>query len=488
MTWILEPKISYSNSYNHHSISAIVGSTWQQSITSTNFTAGSQYSSDALLGSIKGAGLTKTYNDDVTDYRYTSIYARLGYNWRQRYLINLTGRRDGSSRFGPGNRFGSFGAIGVAWIFSNEKILEQAKHFLNFGKIRASYGITGSDQIGDYRYYKLYDINEYKYDDGSVGYVPLSLQNSDYRWELTKKMEASIEVAFFENRLGLEVSWYLNRSSNQLIDFTLPAITGFASVLQNFPATIQNNGLETIVKGDVLNSDTWRWNVAFNISLPKNKLVRFDGIEKSPYATIYKVGAPLSVRNLYTYNGVNQETGSYEFVDENNDGQISILDRKVQNPNDRGFYGGLTNSIQYKSIEISFLLQFSKQQIPRYFPTSAPGRQNNQPVGVLNRWRELGDQTNIQKYSNTSDNYWNYINLIESNFNIVDANFVRLKTVSIAFRLPEKILKNIKLEDGRIFVQGQNIFTITRYSGLDPETGNGLPPLRMITAGLQFKL
>lgn len=487
MSWILEPKLSYRHRAKNYSFTALAGGTLQQSLTSTNFTVGDKYSSDALLGSIKGAGVVTTYTDDAIEYKFMSIYSRIGYEFKNKYLVNITGRRDGSSRFGPGNRFGNFGAIGVGWIFSNEPLIQGISSILNFGKIRSSFGVTGSDQIGDYQYYNLYDISTYKYNDGSIGFLPAGLPNSNYRWELTKKFEAALEMGFIENRLGLEVGYYRNRSSNQLVNYTLPVVTGFSSVLENFPATIQNTGWEVTIKGDVLNSNSWRWNMSFNVSLPNNMLIRFDDIENSPYATIYEVGRPLSLKLLYTYKGINQETGLYEFEDRNNDEQIDNADKILQNPNDRAFYGGLNNTIQYGPFDISILFQFSKQASTRYYPTYSPGRMMNQPIDVLDHWRYAGDPASSQKFSTSATAYQNYINLTLSNYNYVDAAFIRLKTISIGYRLSQQWLKDVGLQEIRVFGQGQNIFTITDYPGLDPETANTLPPLRMLTLGLQAK-
>jgi TonB-linked SusC/RagA family outer membrane protein len=483
-SWILEPKLSYVKNFGVHSFSGLVGGTLQSNSAIANLTLASKYPSDALLGSIKGASVIDISQEDYTVYKYMSTYARLGYTLSQRYLINFTARRDGSSRFGPGNRFGNFGAIGIGWIFSNEKFLQSASNILSFGKLRASYGKTGSDQVGDYKYFDLYDITTYKYN-GRNGFTPSALFNSDYAWEVTKKLEAAVELSFFDNRISFEINWYRNRSSNQLINYTLPIITGFSSVTSNFPATVQNTGIEGIVNAEILNSGNWRWSLALNISLPKNKLVKFEGIEESPYATFYKVGQPLSVQALYTYKGINQETGLYDFVDQNNDGLFNDLDKTLQNPNDRAFYGGLNHTIQYKMLELALLFQFSNQSASRYYAGVMPGLRNNQPIEVLDHWQKAGDLVDTQRYSTLPTATQRYNLLVGSNYSVVNAAFVRLKTVSIALRLPQQWLKKTKMQQAKVFCQGQNILTFTSYPGLDPETGNTLPPLRMITVGLQ---
>jgi TonB-linked SusC/RagA family outer membrane protein len=479
---IIEPKLDFSTKIADHQVDAVIGTTWQTASNSYTVIQAAKYASDALLGSLRGAGQLSVVSDDLSKYRYNSLYARIGYNWRQKYLVNLTGRRDGSSRFGPGNKFGNFGAIGAGWIFSEEKALKSIAPILYFGKLRASYGITGSDQIGDYRYYSLYNLSASTYD-GTVGYIPNGLLNPNYAWEVTRKLEVALELAFFDNRIGAEISMYRNRSSNQLIDYPLSSITGFSSLLTNFGATVQNSGLEAVIHSDVLNSDDWKWNVSLNVTLPRNQLLRFDGIENSPYANVYKVGAPLSARNLYTSTGVNPETGTYGFIDYNNDGNIDDLDKKVISPKYQVWYGGVTSTIRYKSFELSLLFQISRQQNSPFMPGLPGSKGFNQSTTVLGRWRESGDHSSIQKFSTTSENNANFIYENLSNSYLIDASFLRLKTTSLIYRLPQEWCSMAHVSNADIFLQGQNLFTITNYTGLDAETGNSLPPLRMVTLG-----
>lgn len=485
-SWIIEPKTSYAKQWNSHGLEIIIGTTWQQSQSLQTIVLGTDYVSDALLGSLKGAGQIDILNDAFTVYKYYSFYGRAGYNFNDRYLLNLTVRRDGSSRFGPNNRFGNFWAIGGAWIFSGENFVKNSLPFLNFGKVRGSYGLTGSDNIGDYKYYNLWDIRGNRYQ-GIPGFVPDALYNPEYRWELTKKLEFAIELSFFQNRISTEVNWYRNLSSNQLVDYQLPATTGFPSVLQNFDAVVLNTGFEILLKGEILNSNVWRWNVSLNVSLPRNELLKFDGIEKSPYSTIYKVGEPLSIQWLYTYKGVNPYTGLYEFEDKNNDGTIDDLDKTLLNAMDKNFYGGLINTVQYKQFELSVLTQFVSKNANLFYSSRPPGTISNQPVAVMRRWQYEGDVTSTQRFG-VVDVPQPYNQVRQSNFNIADASFFRLKTLSLSWTLPSSWSERIKLQYVKMFLQGQNLFTITKYQGLDPETGSALPPLRIVTVGMQIKL
>ncbi|MDD3988825.1 MAG: SusC/RagA family TonB-linked outer membrane protein [Bacteroidales bacterium] len=482
---LIEPQLSYIRTFGKHAIDFIAGFSYQGNINDYKELKGTKYSSDALLNSIDAAGAIAVASN-YSNYKYNSVFARIGYNYKERYLLNLTGRREGSSRFGPKNRFGNFGAIGGAWIFSSEPWIQKNLPILTFGKLRASYGVTGNDMIGDYMYYDLYEMapSTIAYE-GSLSLYPNMLFNPDFKWEQTSKLEVAFESYFFNNRLGLEVSWYRNRSSNQLVDYTLPATTGFSSVLKNFEATVENSGCEVLLRGDLIRSEHFQWNLAANISLPQNKLVSFPGIEDSPYATIYKVGEPLSIERTYIWTGVDPQTGLYTFLDVDDNGVINSSDQQFTYCRDSKFYGGLTNNLVYKGFELSFLLRF-KQQIARYKPNNDAGIINqNAPLWVWNeRWQKPGDITDVSRFSQSYDTASNYM---ESDA-MTDASFIKLQTLSLSYTLPQIMAKKAGAKMVKIFVQGQNLFTISRYNRyvLDVET-QSYPLLTIITAGLLLK-
>src|SRR5690606_19160102 len=172
-----------------------------------------------------------------------AAFARVNYNLGGKYIINLTGRRDGSSRFGSGNRFANFGAVGAAWIFSEETWLKDHFNIISFGKLRGSYGTTGSDAIGDYQFLDTFTPTTYPYNSTSGLYVS-RLSNPDYSWETNRKTEIGLELGFFQDRISLLGAYYRNKSSNQLVGLPLPVLTGHTSVQFNLPATVENTGFE----------------------------------------------------------------------------------------------------------------------------------------------------------------------------------------------------------------------------------------------------
>ncbi len=172
---------------------------------------------------------------EYVQYRYHAVFGRINYNWKDKYIFNLTGRRDGSSRFGPGKRFSNFGAVGVAWIFSEENFFEKHLSFLSYGKLRVSYGVTGNDQIGDYEFLDTFSLTSYPYQ-GNIGLYPTRLFNPDFAWERNRKLEGALDLGFMQDRIFLRAGYYRNRSDNQLISLPLPPSIGFASIRSNLPA------------------------------------------------------------------------------------------------------------------------------------------------------------------------------------------------------------------------------------------------------------
>lgn len=478
-SWIIEPQLNYKKTLGKGNLDIIVGTTFQQSKYEILSIQGEGYVSEALIGNLSAAEIINSSSNQNTDYRYNAIFARLGFNWNQKYYINLTGRRDGSSRFGPGKRLANFGAIGGAWIFTEEEVVKNHLPFLSFGKLRGSYGTTGNDQIGDYGYFDAYEATS-----GPGGLYPSQLSNPDYSWEVNKKLEAAVELGFFKDRINLGLSWYRNRSSNQLVGFSLPAITGFNSVQANLPATVENTGLEIELSSFNIQSGDFNWQTSFNITFPRNELLSYPDIEESSYANTYRVGEPLNISLLYEYQGIDPETGLYRVRDINEDGTLDYEDRITPWFRGRDLFGGINNTISYKNFSLQFLWQFVKQEgILALFDV---GSLENQRSVVT---RSLSDNSDFQEISRSIEASRAYNNVLDSNFPIVDASFLRLKTLNLGYAFPKAFLKHVGLQSGRLFINGQNLITFTPYQGLDPERpsrGSAFGSLRTFTGGLQL--
>jgi TonB-linked SusC/RagA family outer membrane protein len=487
ISYLLEPQLTWSRNISKSKVEVLVGASYQETISKSLAVRGTGYSSNALLHNMAAASVINIESLNESEYRYAAVFGRINWNYDKKYILNITGRRDGSSRFGPNKRFANFGALGAAWIISEEPFLKN-KSWLSFAKLRASYGITGSDRIGDYQYLNTYSVTTSPYNSVS-GFAPSKLFNPDFSWEKTKKLETAFEASLLKNRINLTASWYRNRSSNQLVGVQLPLITGFSSVQANLDATVENSGWELELNAQIIRSSHWQWNSGFNISFPKNKLISFPGLEGSPYATTYAIGQPTTILKLLEYQGIDPATGQYRFKDANNDGKISILDdaQTVENIGVK-FFGGWQHEIKYRNLSFSFLLQFVKQRQTNYYrDMSVPGTLSNQPAVFTNVWSADNPTGIIMPYSSGSNpaaatltTYLKY-----STAAVSDASFIRLKNIQLNYSIP---LQGKLLSEAKIFLQGQNLLTWTHYFGIDPEfllTGY-TPPLKTYSIGVQI--
>jgi TonB-dependent starch-binding outer membrane protein SusC len=492
-SFIIEPVVSYKKWISKSSIDIVLGGTIQQNKSDFVKLGGSGYVSDEVLRDMKAASDLTATSTQAPVYKYSAGFIRINYLFNNKYVVDFNARRDGSSRFGSQNRFHNFGSIGGAWIFSSEKFIADKFSFLSFGKLRGSYGSTGSDQIGDYSFLGLFDPfgvgNPYQ---GIGSYVPKNIKNPYLQWEETRKLQFGIDLGFIHDRILFNANYNRNRSSNQLLPYILPIITGFSFLSSNFPALIENTGWEFALNTININKREFQWRSSFNITIPKNKLISFPDLTTSPYYYMLEIGKPINVRKVFSFAGVNPESGLYEFYDSHG-GKTSnpdpLTDQSIYiNPFPK-YYGGLQNSIVYRSFSLDFLFSFVKQQASNFRFGNLPGyRFQNQPKSVLSRWTKSGDHTLIQKYSSSFSNF----DALVANINVggsdagnADASYMRLKNISVSWNLPEEVCKKIKLQRFQLFMLAQNLITFTNFEGLDPENAsiNNLPPLRVVTFG-----
>jgi TonB-linked SusC/RagA family outer membrane protein len=486
-SWIVEPQLVYNRRFGDSGVDAVIGATFQEGSNDVKNIRSSGYASDGLLRSLAGASTIQIWGDDNSQYRYTSAFARISYDFREKYLFSLTARRDGSSRFGANNRFGNFGAIGAGWIFSKERFISENMRFISFAKIRGSVGIMGNDQIGEYRYLKTYNSTFLKYQ-GAVGLVPSNLSNPDFKWEISNKIETGLELSFLNNRISMEVAWFRNRSSNLLVEYQLPGTAGFSTVLKNLDAVVENRGWEYTMSIQVLNRGSFQWTLNGNYSQPRNELVRFDDLEKSTYANTYVVGRPLGITKLYKSEGVDPETGLYKIVDVDGNDSFDEVDMTEIVNIGRTSFGGLGNTLSFKGLELSFLFQFVKQTARMFTPLGSPGGLGNfSKLWYDGRWLASGDVASMQKITTDFQAQLAFSRQTNSDRIVESASFVRLKSLQLSYSLPQDVLGRLSLRQLRFYIQGQNLFTISDYSGLDPETGSSsLPPLRVLSLGIQL--
>jgi len=494
----VEPQLKYETFIGKGKINILVGATSQKTITDGASVAGYGYTSDLLLKSISNAPNSYS-SDDYGENRYAALFARITYNWGNRYILNLNARRDGSSNFGPGNQFGNFGSIGIAWIISEEPWLKQRlPDWFSFMKFRGSYGTTGSDQVANYQYLSRYSSNNtYSYA-GISSLVPTQHSNPNFQWEINNKLEGALDFGFFHDMVNASIVFYQNRCGNQLVSFPTPEFTGFSSVTANSPALVQNEGWEFTMAAKLIESRNFSWSITFNWSLNYNKLISYPNFDLSPFVGTYVIGQPLNLRYLLHYTGVDPQTGQYTFYDKNHNG---VVDLNYSNPgtnDDRyaynlspQYFGGLGMAFHYKAFQVNLFFSYKKQiGINDINQGNLPGTLNsNQPQGVFGRWQNPGDISQVAQFTtgvNLPASYGYFTG--SSNGGYTDASFIRLSNLAVAYNLPENYSKKMGIQGASVFLHANNLFVITDYKGIDPETQNfgGLPPFKTIVAGLSF--
>jgi len=502
---LIEPQLNYSLTFGKSSLNFLLGGNWQQNKSETPVVIyADQYDSDVLLDNFAAAG-TYRVSSTGSEYRYQSTFGQIRYIFDSRYIVNLNFRRDGSSLFGENNRYGNFGAVGAAWLFSEEELFKNLS-WLSYGKLRGSYGVVGNDNAAAYAYISLYGVSDYGYGYGTdnlTGLIPSRLVNQDYQWERTKKLEFALESAFFKDRLSTSVAWFRNRSDNQLVAYPVSGQTGFNYYQRNLPATIQNTGFEFTLHSANVRTKDFSWSTDLNISTTRNKLLKYDGIEESPYVNKYIVGESVSTIYGFAYDGIDPDTKLPAVKDLNGDGYYSTNLYANNQPGDfvkignslPDFIGGFSNTLRYKNLQLDFYFTFSQGVKMKGVAGGSDylGGMSNFSKEAIKKFKGLYD--NEEDFNNlliTSlwSNYGAYvafINYQSSNAVMEDASYIRLQNVSLSYRLPTWLIHKAGGQSGKFFVQGQNLFTITNYSGADPQTGSfTTPPVRMIILGAKL--
>jgi hypothetical protein len=495
----VEPQVNYNRPIGKGNFSALVGATIQQHNSNGETITGSGFATDGL-NDLSAATSILVDGTVKAIYKYNAAFGRLNYNWQNKYIINLTARRDGSSRFGPENRFHNFASAGGAWIFSEESFFQRNLNFLSFGKLKASYGTTGNDQIGDYSFLERYVSNN-----PAVPYQGASsiktdrITNPHLQWEETRKLSVGLDLGFVGDRFLVSAIYGRNRSSNQLLPYSLPITTGFLTINRNFPATVQNTTWEFSLSAVNVKTKKIEWSSSLNLTIPQNKLIAFPGLANSSYASTLVVGQPLSINKASVSLGIDRNTGLYQFAAAN--GGLTTTPDITKDPYvlinvDPKFYGGFQNSISYNHFELQAIFQFIKQNQKEAYhfglDVVPPGYNKiNQPTFVLDRWQKPGDVASIQRYGkNFSAVYepFTYANYSDAAY--VDASYIRLENLSISYDLSDQLLKRMKMKRCSIFLRGQNLLTISKTGGLDPENRSftSLTPLKIYTAGVQLGL
>lgn len=421
---------------------------------------------------INSAGVVDQGGSFTAQNSLVSVFGEVKYDFSDKYLVGLTMRADGSSRFGQDRRFGYFPSVSAGWRISEEAFLDNVQ-FLDDLKIRGSYGFTGNERIGNFQYLGTWAAAVYN---GNTGVGPNRLPNSNLQWERTNEINVGVDAALFDSRLRITADVYRNLTDKLLYAEPIPLTTGYRSIQGNI-GSVSNKGIEFSVASENTTGEL-KWTTDFNITRNINNVemlangdTLYRGYTASGVGATNAIlaGQPLGTFWGLRYLGVDPATGNALYDDINGDGKISTEDGTVIGNAQPAFYGGLTNKFSFKGFDLSVFFHFMYgnkvlNMTNGTLVNTGEDIENNQSVIALRRWRQEGDVTDVPRYElgNT------YNNFHSSRF-LEDGSFLRLKNVSLGYTVPTRWVNKIWLQSARVFVSATNIWTLTRYSGVDPE-------------------
>ncbi len=490
--------LRYEKSFDLHSIDVMAGYSFEKRQARSSFIRGQDYA-DENLEYINTAATIVSASAGGSNSGVRSWFGRANYNFSDKYLVSLTGRVDASTSFGPNNRNGFFPAASVAWRVSEESFFAGIPSVSEL-KVRASYGLLGNDNISGFQYAELYSTGSYQ---GKPAIYPSNIPNPDLKWESTAQFDIGIDVGLFDDRLLLTADYYNKQTRDLLLSRPLPPSSGFGSIVENI-GELENKGVEFTLSGEN-NFGRIRWNSQLNMSFNRNRVLKLyngqpiDDLGRG--GNRIQEGEPLGIFYSFKSLGVDPSTGDIVYADMNFDGEITSEDRtKVGNPNP-DFIGGFTNTFSWNGFDLSIFLQFSYGNDvfhgSRLYLESLQGG-DNQLATITRRWRQPGDITDIPRA--TSNGVKAAENKRVSSRFIEDGSYMRVKNVTLGYNFPSEVTGRLRLSSLRLYASAQNLFTLTDYTGLDPEVnyrGNDtavsgtdfftFPQARTITFGLNLK-
>lgn len=537
--YLWENTLNYSNTFGKHSIDVLGGVSIQENTARNMSVYGEGLSSDGLrnLGSLQ---TMRDISGNQQTWSLASQFARLTYKFAERYILTGTVRRDGSSRFMRGNRWGVFPSVSAAWRIKEETFLKDMDFISNL-KLRASYGEAGNQNIGLFQYQSSYTTGKRSSNYGYVfgqdktyidGMVQSFLPNPNLKWETSKQTDIGIDLGFFNNKLMLTADYYIKKSSDFLLEIQMPAQTGFTKATRNV-GSVKNNGFEFSVDYRD-NSHDFKYGVNVNLTTVKNKIERLSP-GKDAVANLQSLGFPTtgntswavfsmskvggSIGEFYGFqtDGIiqnqaeidalnanarrlNQDDnvwyiasgtapGDRKFIDQNGDGVITDADRVSLGSPLPKFYGGINLSGEYKGFDFNLffnysvgnkILNFVKRNLISMGGEGSIGLQNVGKEFYDNRWTETNPTNKYPRavWSDVSGN-----SRVSDAF-VEDGSYLRLKNIEVGYTLPANILKKASISKLRIFASVQNLFTITGYSGMDPEIGQSMSSSTGVAGGV----
>ncbi|GAA4196801.1 TonB-dependent receptor [Pedobacter jeongneungensis] len=524
LSWLNENTLTYNHTFaEKHFFNALVGYSTQYENGKSFTTSAQQFPNDLTsFDNLSYAGIANLPSSAAHSSSLNSVLARINYSYLHRYNITLSERADGSSKLGKENKWGFFSSVGVSWNVNDEEFFKPLQNVVNSFKIRLSAGQTGNSEIPPYSSLSVLAPSNYYLGSKLVtGISPIQIANPDLKWETTTQYNAGVDLGFLNNRISVTFDVYSKKTTDLLLNVPLPLYTGYASALKNI-GSVSNRGIEFSVNTENIKTQEFNWKSTIIFSANRNKVLNLGENVKSffPVAptgqvspVIVEVGLPVGTFWGYNTNGlltsadlsngtpllggVPQQAGDTKYVDSNRDGVITTADKHSLGSAQPKFTGSLNNTFNYKGLDLSIFFQGSygnkvfnllQQSLER------PTLTQNASATLLDRWTPQHQNTTVARVTNSP------VPQVTDRL-IEDASYLKLKNVSLGYTFKTDWANKIKLKSLRFYVSAQNLFTVTHYTGLDPEvnfydndnTKQGIdfgtyPATRTFLAGLSITL
>jgi len=492
--WLNENTLTYTKSLKEkHNIDFITGYTQQESVTQGSLITATGFTNDVTTYNAVSAATSKSITSSYSKWNLESFLARVNYNYNHKYFLTASFRADGSSRLGENNKWGYFPSGSVAWQVDKENFLLPISNPIKLSelKIRVSYGRTGNQEITPYQSLSLLRNVSYTNGDGTsliTGYSIANIANPDLKWETTNQVDGGVDIGFFKGKFKLTADFYYKRTSDLLLNVAVPYTSGYATALENI-GEVENKGYDLGLSTENINTKSFNWTSNVTFSVNRNKILSLGGQDQilvgggSDVGSLIKVGYALGTfygyksDGLYTTTnlpsdlsttlyGVSTAVGDVKYKDLSGDGKITSDDQTVIGHAQPKFIYGFTNNFKYKNFDLSIFLQ---------------GSYGNQIYSQL-----IQSLMNVNGYSNSiaaySDHYTStnttakysrpntkIQSISNSDLYVFDGSYLKIKSVTLGYAIPKRLLKKAKLTNVRLYASVTNLFTFTDYPGYDPD-------------------
>ncbi|WP_282135767.1 SusC/RagA family TonB-linked outer membrane protein [Seonamhaeicola maritimus] len=488
--------LNYNTTINEdHRIDAVAGVSWDRLYLNVETQNYAGFPDDTRLTNIKSANNVTGYDSNTTESGLNSLFGRVNYNYKDRYIVTLTARSDGSVKFGPNNQRGFFPSAGLGWNVHNEDFFNE-ESFISQLKLRASLGRTGSDNLPAFSYLPYYNaLGQGSFYNGVNGIAVSNLPNPSVKWESTDQLDLGLEFGLFDGRLNGEVVYFEKNTSDLILFTPVPSETGFQDFNSNV-ADVSNKGWEFTLGADVIRTGDFRWNSSLNMTFVKNNVEKLNGGTNNnsgfgnPLAGI-KEGEPIGYINGFEVVGIAQTPeqindlnalsggvyysglrapGDYIFKDQNQDNVIDEKDYVNLGDINPDYYGGWNNTLSYKNFDLAFNFQFVHGNsrdwaIPARFSASRIDLSVNHPIQILDTWSESNTEATYARIGSSTHRPTG----VATSRDVKDGSYIRLRFLGFGYNLPQDIIGKVGLSNVRLSLSANNLFTITDYPGQDPE-------------------